>query len=376
MSNLHDVMVASLLLLIRSAAACTYFEVRSKGVPTVVGNTNEWITPDTARDWQVGVQPRGHDFKATCDRGSGWKGKLGFVAMGGLLPNVTYTIAWSGGNSLNEAGLAISEHALRGVSSYEPHNATQTLCAPDLASWMASTFRTVADLRLALPSVAVLTNGPGTIASPGSQWAIMDAKGESIVVDHVGGTLHIYDNSAVGVLTNDPDYPWQVRNLNNYVGLATTWPTGGDGITVDTEFGNVPLAVGHGQNMLGLPGDLSPPARFVRTFFTRAYAVKARPPESLEDALVLTSGILNTQHIVQGFNAKLPSEPGYDYTQFGVMKVPSEYLFFYRTYEASQWRRVNLTALDFGRKGSSGPSGGFAAVDVTKELQSPMAMEI
>mmetsp|Transcript_17907 Transcript_17907/g.33134 ORF Transcript_17907/g.33134 Transcript_17907/m.33134 type:complete len:373 (+) Transcript_17907:64-1182(+) len=359
------------LIFIRSCLGCTYFEIRTKGVPTVIGNTNEWITPDSAKTWQVAVQPRGEKFNPSCKGGRSWQAKLGFVAMttGGYYND-------TGGNSMNEAGLAISEHALRGVGTYRPGNSTQTLCAQDLATWLMTTFETVAELREVLPSVAVLSDGPGTNSDPGSQWAIADAKGESIVVDHVAGSLHIYDNRAVGVLTNDPDYPWQVRNLNNYVGLSMGWPTGNEGIAVDSEFGTVPVAVGHGQNMLGLPGDLSPPARFVRTFFTRSYALRATPPKHLEDSLVIASGLLNTQHILKGFNARLHTEHGYDYTQFGVMKVPAEKLFYYRTYEASQWRLVNLSAVDFGKSGHSKPSGGFAAIDVTSELQPPGIMNV
>merc|ERR1711976_646022 len=81
--------------------------------------------------------------------------------------------------------------------------------------------------------------------------------------------------------------------------------------------------------------------------------MKATPPADVDEALVLANGVLNSQYIVKGFNAKLPSEKGYDYTIFNTLKVPEERLIFYRTYEDSQWRRVNLTALDFSRSGST-----------------------
>lgn len=235
--------------------------------------------------------------------------------------------------------------------------------------WVATTFETVAQLRAHLPSVSVLFSGAGTTSSPGLQWAIADPTGDSVVVDYSGGSLHVHDNSGVGVMTNDPEYTWQLKNLNNYVGLQMAWPDGNENATCDSEVGPVPVAVGHGQNLLGLPGDLSPPARFVRTFFMRNYALKARPPATVDDALVLASGLLNTQTILKGFNAKLPSESGYDYTVYCTLSVPADRLLFYRTYEDSQWRRVNLSALDFSSTGATQPTtGAFGAVDVTGEI--------
>jgi len=265
--------------------------------------------------------------------------------------------------------LSVSSHAIRGVASYSPSNATATRCANDFASWIGTTFATVADVREVLPKIAVLVRGAGTTSSPGRQWAIADAHGDSIVVDYFGGDLHVHDNSGVGVMTNDPEYAWHLRNLNNYVGLQMSWPD--NNITCDSEIGQVPMAVGHGQNLLGLPGDVSPPSRFVRTFFMRNYALRASPPKSLEDALVLANGVLNSQHIVKGFNAKLPSEEGYDYTIYSTLKVPEQRLLYYRTYEDSQWRLVNLSALDFNRSGNTKSSKqAFGAIDVTHEMVS------
>merc|ERR1712039_509972 len=103
---------------------------------------------------------------------------------------------------------------------------------------------------------------------------------------------------------------------------------------------------------------------------TRGYAVKAKPPTSLDDALVLASGVLNTQFIVKGMNARLPTEPGYDFTQFSTLKVPSSGLFYYRTYEDSQWRRINISALDFrSARSPQHAAFGFGATDITADMK-------
>lgn len=324
----------------------------------VIANTAEFSMPDAARpSFRAGLHPRGGEHQPACSGGEGWQGKLGLVMMEDEANH-------AGGNSLNEAGLSVSVHAFRSGGTYMPDNATMTLCAGDLAIWIATTFEKVAELREILPTVA--------IADASGQLAIADASGQSVVVDYAGGTLHLHDNSGVGVMTNNPEYSWQLQNLNNYVGLQKAWPDGNENGTCDSEVGKVPIAVGHGQNLLGLPGDLSPPSRFVRTFFMRNYALQARPPMSLNDVLVLASGVLDTQTIMKGFNAKLPSESGYDATQYCTLHVPASRLLFYRSYEDSRWRRVNLSALDFSRAGATQPgtAGAFGAIDVTGEIGS------
>merc|ERR1712125_78988 len=49
----------------------------------------------------------------------------------------------------------------------------------------------------------------------GFHWAIADKHGQSIVLEFQEGKPRIYRNT-VGVMTNDPFFPWQVENLNSY----------------------------------------------------------------------------------------------------------------------------------------------------------------
>ena len=96
---------------------------------------------------------------------------------------------------------------------------------------------------------------------PTGHWRVADKDGNNIVIEIVDkGKVNIYENK-VGVLTNSPDYEWQIKNLNNYVNLysgnATSYNLNGEEI----------FSFGAGTGMLGLPGDITPPSRFVRAFF-------------------------------------------------------------------------------------------------------------
>lgn len=69
-----------------------------------------------------------------------------------------------------------------------------------------------------------LTDTPFNEYFPCAQlhWIIADASG-SITVESMKDGLHIYDNP-VGVLTNNPPFPQQMFQLNNYMSLSPRQP--------------------------------------------------------------------------------------------------------------------------------------------------------
>lgn len=95
-------------------------------------------------------------------------------------------------------------------------------------------------------------------------WMISD-KEECIVVEAVEEGLKIYDNP-VKVLTNNPPFPYQMMNLNQYRALSRK--------DVDCTFAEDVelLQYSRGMGALGLPGDLSSSSRFVRAAFHRMNA--------------------------------------------------------------------------------------------------------
>jgi len=353
-------------LLMAVTTACTYFEVRSSGVPNLLANTMEWFEPDTAQGWTASVVPAGkHSQPPECKEGRPWTTKHAYVGM--LNPTSMSGFGNNTGNAMNEHGLAVSGHAFRGAGTYTPSTKASTaVCEQQVGEWAVSQFKSVSELRRALPDVAVIAVPNPSTTNIGAQWAFADASGDSVVVDYKGGLLRIHNNT-VGVLTNDPEYEWQLSNLDNYVGLSSRWPQSGVAPRA-TEVGPVPSAVGHGFNLLGLPGDLSPPSRFVRTFFLREYSLLASPPSSLHESMVIATGVLNAMHINQGFNSRAPGEAGYDYTQFCTLKAPAERLMYFRTYDDMQWRKVDLNTLDMTKSKSLKLRSEANARDVSAEF--------
>ena len=96
-------------------------------------------------------------------------------------------------------------------------------------------------------------------------WLIADEH-EAITVESLKEGLFVYDNP-VGVLANNPTFPWHMVNLNNYMGLTSSGPSNSFAPGLELR----PFSRGMGA--VGLPGDLSSVSRFVRAAFVKLNSV-------------------------------------------------------------------------------------------------------
>jgi choloylglycine hydrolase len=163
-------------------------------------------------------------------------------------------------------------------------------------------------------------------------------------------------------MTNDPFFPWQVENLNSYSFLRPELKEKDNANSVDASEildypanwlppgkNVVPFNMGHGFNLGGIPGDASPPSRFVKTFFQREVALQNSPPTNLDEYRVLATGLLNSVFIPLGLTG-----PDYgkkdtsDHTSYNTLRIPQIGFYAYRTHSDMQWQFINVSALDFG----------------------------
>jgi len=133
--------------------------------------------------------------------------------------------------------------------------------------------------------------------APPVHYAIHDASGKSIVIEYVEGKLHVYDDP-LGVLTNSPAFDWQTTNLRNYVNFSLV-------NVPPVHLGTVTLVgFGQGTGMLGLPGDITPPARFVRAV---AYTNSVFPSKTGDAAVLQAFHILNPPNQNWSCSSRSPS---------------------------------------------------------------------
>ena len=271
-------------------------------------------------------------------------------------------------DGMNEEGLSVSGLWFEPDTKWpevKPADHKKALAHTVLISWLLGNCKDVADIKAKLQGVKVfgLFIPQMKMAAP-LHFQADDASGGSVVIEAEDGELRIYDNP-IGILTNAPDFPFMLRNLRNYIGMKNE--------VVDKQtFGTtVLLPTGHGSGMFGLPGDLTPPSRFVRLAVQIHWADQAADGAAL---LNQAEHLANSVDIVRGMavdrNAKgdvISSET----TQWTAFKDLTNKIWYYRTYDNLQLRKVDLKALDFsGGKRKQAAIYGMpeAIADMTEQL--------
>lgn len=172
-------------------------------------------------------------------------------------------------DAVNEKGLAMAGLNFVGNAVYrevsEDDDAVN-IAQFEFLPWLLGQCASVKEARKILGGTR-LVNTPFSKELPTSSlhWIIADRE-EAITVESVKDGLMVYDNP-VGVLTNNPPFPSQMFNLNNYMHLSPKSP--------ENHFSDkLPLSTySRGMGAMGLPGDLSSQSRFVRVAFTKLHAV-------------------------------------------------------------------------------------------------------
>lgn len=327
-------------LVAQQVSACTGIMLRTKDGSVVHGRTLEFGTPV---DTSVAVIPRGQAFTGQTPKGDGLTytakyGAVGIVAFGN--PRLL--------DGVNEAGLAAGSFYFPTFAEYTavtPENQGKGLSAADFPNWLLTQFATVGEVRKAVESGAVavmptVLDGWGPVAPP-FHYVVYDKTGASIVIEPVGGKLVIHDNP-LGVMTNSPSFDWHMTNMRNFIALN---PRDVPPVKID---GETFKALGQGTGMLGLPGDFTPPSRFIRA---AVFSATAMPSENAAKGVDQVFHILNNFDIPVGVSRDVVQGVVYsDYTQMTVARDPQAQRYYYKTYDDQTIRMVDLKAFDLNAK--------------------------
>jgi choloylglycine hydrolase len=288
---------------------------------------------------RTSTKGRAYQFQTTDGKPAAqWVAQYGYIFLDALDQDVAV-------DGMNEAGLSIEGLYLPGETQYQTVPVgSETKGVPYYAfgDWILSQFKTVDEVRAALANVYVFEQklaGFQDRVFP-LHISIFDASGKGIVVEFVKGQQKVYDNE-LGVMTNSPQYDWQVVNLRNYVNLTASNPTPVD------QGGMTFTATGQGAGLMGLPGDFTPPSRFVKMAKLMQFADK---PANAQSALNLAQHMMNNVDIPLGTVSGVDhGQTVKDYTQWVVFKDLSNKKLYYRTYDNMTIRGVSMSSLDFSK---------------------------
>lgn len=342
--------------------ACSDFTVVAKDKSVVNGRSMEFPVDMKGNIWVI---PRGNNFSSVTDKkvvGLSWTNKYAFLAIDAFKVKDGFV------DGLNEKGLSVSALAF-GKVDYQEAVPGKFVTWRDFVNWVLGNFSTVAEVKAALPKINIADTYVKEIkGNMGMHVAIHDDQGQNIVIEIVDKKIKVYDNP-LGVMTNRPTFDWHLTNLRNYVNLNPNdkKPLKLEGFEVE------PTGVGSG--MIGLPGNWTPPSRFIRLAFSGANMLK---PKNATEAVNAAEHLLNVVDIPKGVIKEqpfrfLPFVHIYGYAQWVVIKDMTNRVMYYKTYENTAWKKVDLNKFSLTKgspiKSLAMEDGGTDYIDVSRRFK-------
>jgi choloylglycine hydrolase len=325
--------LAFLLALAPMAQACTTLLLKAKDGAVVSGRTLEFGFDMKS---QVIVVPAGTPMKGSLPGGAtgiNYTTKYGMIGANALgFPVII--------DGINEKGLFVSDLYFPGYAGYAeatPQNASRAMASYEFGNWLLGNFATVDEVRAHFQDVVLVSTSVDALGGPPPlHFIIRDRSGKSLVIEPIDGKLNVYDDP-LGVMTNSPTFDWHITNLRNYLSLtAQNLPPLhlSDNVTL--------RPFGQGSGMFGLPGDATPPARFVRAV---AYAQTALQPATAADAVLQVFHIMNNFDIPLGsVRDKSGNVLHVDYTVWTSVADLQNDRWYFRTYDDQAIRMIDLHA--------------------------------
>lgn len=246
-------------------------------------------------------------------------------------------------DAVNEKGVGMAGLNFVGNAAYEKVILDDESDAIQVAQfefipWVLSQCSSVIEARTKLSQMR-LTGTPFSEQLPAAQlhWIIAD-KDNCIVVESMKDGLHVYDNP-VGVLTNNPPFPMQMFELNNYAGVSRKQPE-------STFAGVLKLdAYSRGMGGMGIPGDLSSQSRFVKVAFTKLNSISGSDEmESVSQFFHILGSVDQQRGCCEVAEGK------YEITIYTSCCNASKGIYYYTTYDNHQISAVDMHRTDLDSK--------------------------
>lgn len=306
----------SVVATVNASLACTAVDIVAADKSVIAGRTMEWAFD---MQWTLVSLPKGTATELSAPAGLGLPAVTvdSKYAVVGVSPGNIPGIALGGAllEGQNSEGVGMSGNFLPGFTEYQSVTPQDKNYVSILSfgSWVLGNHSSVAEIRAALPTIKVWSDSslPTGPTPPTLHFVFTDRSGDGMVVEYVGGQLQMHDNAA-HVLTNAPTYDWHLQNARNYLNLSTVGVTSRQVGTANV------TAIGQGGGMLGMPGDYTPPSRFIRAAFLRH---NIEQPADAHEAVQAIGHILNTVDIPRGVaQSKDGDQIVSDFTQWVAMK--------------------------------------------------------
>jgi choloylglycine hydrolase len=335
--RLASLTLASVLAVAPAAQACTNILLTAADGTPVYGRTMEYAFNIQS---ELVVIPRNYDYVGTGPDNTTtikWKSRY---ALAGVM-NFGKPVVSDGMNEKGLAGGALYFPGFAGYTAPKDADPSASLAPWEFLTWALTNFATVAEVKAAVAKISIIDiPTPGINFTLPLHFALHDATGASIVIEPIDGKLKVHDNP-LGVLTNSPTFDWHINNVSNYVNIS---PVDAAPLKIA---GQTIAPFGQGSGLLGIPGDPTPPSRFIRAL---GYVASAKQLPDGPQTVRLAEHVLNNFDIPVGFIRTDPKGGQLEYTQWTSVADLRAKRYYIKSYEDQVLRSVDLMSFDLDAK--------------------------
>lgn len=324
---------------------CTSITIKSKDGHYFFGRTLDFFPnfydDDSPLKPRISIYPKGTQLHGQLED---WEAKY---AVGGI--GIKGSVAMLDG--INDAGLAGELNVLEECTwadQAEIEAAGQKpLMAEEVITYFLSHFKTVAEIKAHIKEFALAdvdfapAKNSDLMKRIASHYTFVDPSGDGIVLEPVNhGRFKVY--TSIGVMTNSPEYDWQITNLRNYVQLQG-YNVGNPTLAPTLNNSDVLLKqIGYGSGLLGLPGDYTSTSRFVRAAFLSRFI----DDFDSQDGINVLFSTYTTVMVPKGVEKVTKTSTDSDSTQYWSGYDLSERTFYIKPYDTNRWTRKKLSDFD------------------------------
>ena len=304
---------------------CTALTTQNSAGDVYFGRTMDFSYP---LDPEFYIVPKGYQWKNLLNTHR-IKNQYSFMGIGQNLSPVTLA------DGVNEMGFAAAVLYFPGYALYDPPAPSGSrqiaVASTELVKFLLSQCASTDQAASLLRAVRITgVKDPVTEIIAPLHWIMADSSGKCMVIETTSEGLKIMENH-IGVFSNSPDFPWHMANLRNYMNMSPSQHT-------EQNWGAFPLKpFGQGAGTFGLPGDFTPPARFVRTAYLKSHTPI---PDNREQAVNTCFHLLEGVSIPKG--AVVTDRGTSDYTQYTACISLTGKEYFFKTYDNSHIVSVKL----------------------------------
>ncbi|MEX1013397.1 MAG: choloylglycine hydrolase family protein [Waddliaceae bacterium] len=346
-----QISIASFIFTTCILEACTGIRMTAQDGTSVNGRTVEF---GTNIEMHTCIIPRNFTFTGQTPSGAGLKYTSKYAVAGVYCFKDQVVM-----DGVNEKGLACGAFYFPDYARYatiDKTNQSKAISPVEFPNWVLTQFASLEEVKEALKSIVIaptVLKGWGPVAAP-FHYIVYDKQGNALVIEPIDGKLVTYENK-IGAFTNSPTFDWHLENLRNFINLT---PFNTKPITLR----DVSLApFGQGSGMVGLPGDFTPPSRFVRAAIFSSTAI---PAKTGEDLVGQTFHILNQFDIPVGVVKQIQNgKTETDSTLLTSVKDPNRLRYYFKSYDDQTIKWIALK--DFNLNASAIISAPTKGVNTT-----------